>query len=313
MFRKITTLASMLFLTACGSSGGDGVEIPTAISDRVASVGLVGTFSNGGTPTDGSDDRRNWTASETQDTFSLRTVGTRSLVMTINGVNHVFIPSDFVDGVWTNSENVSMRAVDDYNIDTIYQILDGTHAFAHGTYLFYSTNRSDLNSGANSFNLDHTDGFATVGTRTSALVVQQQTAIATYKGLINFNIYPNRGIASGPSPARYYYGDITMNVDFDSNRVSGEAVLGLDIDSQFSVAGVATFASTDISGNGFGGIFTLDNALRADMGITGNYTGNYGGNFFGPNVESVVGVMRLNGITADGSAIGFGGFGADKQ
>ncbi len=311
-------LATMLFLTACGNSGGDnlagGVEIPTLISDRIASQSLVGTYSNGGTLDDGSDDTRNWTVSETQDTFNLRRVG-GGLIMTINGANHIFVPADFESGVWTNRNNIVMRVAGNFNAnaDIIYQIIDGTHATAYGTYILYETDTNYVDSVATIQNLDFTRGYATVGTRTPPSAVQQQTATAIYRGIISIFISPSRGIVPGPSPERQYHGDISMNVNFDSNRVSGEAILGVIVDSEYSSIGTANFASADINGNGFDGAFTLDNPLRIHAGLTNNHTGNYGGNFFGPNAESLVGVMRLNGTTADGTAIGVGGFGADRQ
>ncbi len=339
--KTIACVIAGLTLTACGSGSGiTGIDsnenAMPSITDRVASQSQVGTFSKGSNLEDSADNTITRTNRKTDDTFSLRVEGgeclffggfcTRqpvSLIMRVNGVEYTFTPVVTVsendrDRIeWVNTDNATLQAkdlVDDY--DSLSDIIAGDHSTIDGTFIRYSVDTNDYDSNEANFNVDHTDGYTTVGIQTSAEVVANQVAVATYDGEISIRI--NQGSRAGSvfdaiTRQKSLFGTISMDVDFDANTISGTATL-TRFDNSISVpAGTANFESTAIIGNKFDGNFTLDSDARTGAGLTGNPTGYYGGNFFGPNADDLAGVMELNGTNANGDVFGYGGFRGDRN
>ncbi len=329
---KIAALSAVsLTLIACGGSGGGGnnnsalnpPSSPTAaVADRVTSVRVVGPFNNGGIPIQTRNFSYNLTADETQDTFALVQSG-NNLVMTVNGTAYTFTPEnasstgsyDWITDGAGRLFNSSSSGAD------IRTVLNGTHSTIQGDYVDYST-LPNLES--HTGNLDYTTGYATIGIQTLPSVVASQTATATYQGAIELDLLSASTKIAGQedetnsitgSTTEYITGgDLTMTANFTNNTIAGGAA--------FNVRSVATdqlipnrvatvtFNSAPIVGNGFAGTFTMNAEYRNVQGITNNPTGNYAGNFFGPAADDIAGVMRFG---AQGSAVGIGGFRADRD
>ncbi|MCA8835520.1 MAG: transferrin-binding protein-like solute binding protein, partial [Proteobacteria bacterium] len=155
------------------------------------------------------------------------------------------------------------------------------------------------------FNLNHTIGYATIGTQTPVSVVGTQTATATYVGEVRVD-FAQVNVANGTQIASSTYsGELVMPVDFDNMTLGGTITFGDE--------GTATFAPAPIVGNGFSGTFNLDQGARDYVGVTDNPTGNYAGNFFGSNADDLAGVMSLRGTSSRGAVIGIGGFRGDRR
>ncbi len=335
-----------------GGNGGNNAPTPTeAVADRVVSFRLVGPYNNAGTyVADGPraqtnesefDDSYNLTITETQDTFALVQSGD-NLVMTVNGTAYTFTPGtpDAVrllglgetppppsygwDAVGRgNLIDLSSSDNDAEYID-LRDVLDGTHPEIQGTYIYYDTSQDLSDTATRNFNLDYTNGYATVGMRTPTSVVASQTATATYTGNAGLNVhdsitktagqFSNLRQASRGRATTISGGELTMTVNFTANTIAGEATYGVaDPSTGQQISNreaTITFNSAPIVGNGFAGTFTLDEEYRNAQGITNNSTGNYAGNFFGPAADDIAGVMRFD---AQGSAIGLGGFRADRD
>lgn len=138
------------------------------------------------------------------------------------------------------------------------------------------------------------------------------TGTVTYNGEIEFNIDSyNMNEFSGVR----YLGDLSMEVDFDEMTFEGIALLKKYDNSlkELVDVGTVTLASTSIGDNGFKGVFTLDEAVRADIGLTGNPVGNYAGNFTHFDKDDIIGVMSIIGITTNGAVLGIGNFSRDWQ
>ncbi len=289
--------------------------ISTTISDRIASVNQVGTLSLGSDLNDASDNIFNAVNSETQGTFNIRNSNSGGVIMTVNGDEYMF-SATFPEPnsvVWVNTSNANFYIEGFVNDEhNIREILSGTDENIQGTYLHYSTDTNDYESGATNFTRDFILGFAAVGIQTPVNTVANQTATAIYKGGMELDIFLGR-YKTDTSVGSSYRGNLTMNVDFDANTVSGTADLRLRADTTDALVGRATLVSTSIVDNGFQGDFTLDNAALTDVGLTDNPTGNYAGNFFGPNADDLAGVLRISGTSADGILIGHGGFRGDRQ
>ncbi len=322
MKNKILTLAvlsatSLTFLSACGSSpSADAGAMPEVVAARLSSLRLAGNFNNGGT-TSRDDNTYDYTYSPIQETLTLRVGSNNTLIMIVNGVENVLTRAEGRDDYWQvkNGIGVSINANTSLSSNNIIDVLTGKDDARQGTYVLYDTTANDFSSGATSFDIDSTFGFATVGIQTPASVVANQTATATYTGRMDFRTYPNTLTAREALSRVSYFGDLSMNVNFDANTIRGTANLSKSVEDTGTdvLVGVVTFASAPIIGNGFDGDFTLDNALHDDIGLNATPTGNYSGNFFGPNANDLAGVMRFNGTNANENVFGYGGFGADRQ
>ena len=245
------------------------------------------------------------TNTETQDTFSVRAgTTTDTLIMTVNGVEYPLTKD-------TGSFNrdafraTGITSLSDNNpnspaiIADIEDVVAGTHATVQGMFVRYRIDANDPNARGLNFT-GSPNGYATIGTRTDASAVTSQTATATYNGTMQLLTVPTTGPVRPPNK-----GDLAMTVDFDANTVSGTGTVSLS-----GGAGIVTFGSAPIVGNGFAGTFTMNDVLRGDMSITDNPTGNYAGNFFGSAADDIAGVMRFE---AQSGAIGIGGFRGDRQ
>ncbi len=326
----VLSATSLTFLTACGLDL-DNKATPTflsdpvaAVTDGVASFSNVGFYNNGGTAQrngNGSqtnatraDDTRDYTYNETQDTFNVE-ADNDTIIMTVNGAEYVLTARQNDENQWYSGDDTLGASLEDHNTyssgnNSIIDIIAGNADNVEGTYLYYHTDTTDYYSGASNFNLDYTFGAATVGIQTPASVVSTQTATATYDGTIRFSTLPYKTTTRNDPYRKFYAGGLSMEVDFTTNTVEGTADVREELSGD---SGNITFASAPIIGNGFQSTFTLDNALRADIGLTNNPTGNYAGNFFGPAADDLAGVMRINGTSADGFVIGYGGFRGDRQ
>ncbi len=299
---------SILTLTACGGSGGEtpntgetpNIGATLNITDRIASVRVAGTYNNNDTPRIDFDDAYNYNLAETQDTVSLRSDDNDDLILTVNGVDHVFTSRLIFTNIFSGSGNISL--ITPYNP---YSVLAGTHETAQGMYIRYTTDTNDYQTEETNFNLNHTIGYATIGTQTPVSVVGTQTATATYVGEVRVD-FAQVNVANGTQIASSTYsGELVMPVDFDNMTLGGTITFGDE--------GTATFATAPIVGNGFSGTFTLDQGARDYVGVTDNPTGNYAGNFFGSNAEDLAGVMSLRGTSSRGAVIGIGGFRGDRR
>ena len=325
MSNKILTVlsaTSLMLLIACGSSpsGNAGVvAMPEVVATRLASLRVVGNYNNRGT-TDRTDDTYNYTYSQAQETLTLRVGNNNTLILIINGVETILAREEADNNLWqirdgTDTSIVDYTSFDTNNENNILDVIAGKDETIQGTYIRYNTGINNSGSVASNIDINSTFGFATVGIQTTAPVVANQTATATYIGRIDFRTRPNTVTTNDTLSRESYFGDLTMNVDFGANTVAGMGELAKQDEGadEEVVIGIATFESAPIIGNGFDGAFTLDSALRTDIGLTDNQKGNYSGNFFGTNADDLAGVMRLNGTNANGSVISIGGFRGDRQ
>ncbi len=328
---------SGVILTACGASGainnlnnslnnslnmensddddsddkvsGDVPEPTPTITDRVVSFSVTGTYSTNGTENNDGDDIIRATYSKTEDTTAL-VRRADNFILTVNDVEHVINGATFSN---FNGDLIRYEGSGGVRIlvatnNNLAGILDGTHPTVQGTFIDYTTDPNDYTVGGPNYNFNHTLGYITIGRQTSAEVVANQSAIATYNG----RMVLDTGLAETTSGAgATYLSDISMEVNFTANTVSGAGTFPLIGDS--SQSGAVNFMSAPIIGNGFAGSFTFDSAFYGDIGVTNSPTGQYVGNFFGENAEDLAGVMQLDGISANGAIIGVGGFRADRQ
>ncbi len=308
-------------------------EDPSAFnttSARVASIRMVGTYYDNGTPYHG-DDIEDITHSQTQDTFGIRKdEGVEpALILTLNGVEYDMIPEiiahEEAEHLGATIAYKSHYHNEENNIyfvgsPNILKILGGTHATIQGDYVEYATYVDGVIGIDNNYesesqrSVDHRTGFATIGIPTPASVVDAQTAVAIYKGTAGDLSFLDR-IPFWTSSTT----EITMNVDFDANTIAGTGS-GSDGPRTNKII----FNSAPIVGNGFEGTFAINSDMRDSYGLIDNPTGQYSGNFFGPNADDLAGVMSLDatarqydegyGETNDPFAvIGIGAFRADRQ
>ncbi len=153
---------------------------------------------------------------------------------------------------------------------------------------------------------------AKAGVKIGARQINTSTGTATYSGEMEFNIDSN---STKLFPDISYIGDLSMEFDFEEMTFEGTAVLTRYDSSlqEFVSIGTVTLDSTPIGDNKFEGTFILDEAVRADIGLTGNPVGNYVGNFIASDKDNITGLMGMSGTNANGSVIGIGSFGADRQ
>ena len=281
------------------------------ITDRIASYTRVGTFIQGNDINNPSDGVRDYTHSETQDTFRLATSG-NNITMIVNGVAYDLSLTDDNIRRWESStnDNIYIEEASRVSNDLRATLAGEEDDAVLGTYVFYDADRTTYGEEIRHITYNYTSGYATVGIQTPASFVESETATATYTGLMEFETYASKvtDIASRNSGV-YYIGDLTMNIDFTAKTIDGTA----NLQHRGNVAGTATLALAPIVGNGFAGNFTFDDALRRNAGLINNSVGKYTGNFFGPNADDLAGVMQFNGTTANGAVIGIGGFRGDRQ
>ena len=251
-----------------------------------------------------------------QNTLSIRTDATDTIIMTVDGVDYsLALPSNSlaykIDN-WDRTENnVFLFNDSNDNRVSLKQVVRGIHPTIQGDYVQYGYVQYGEDKVANA---GYTMGYATVGIQTDAAVVATQTAVATYTGRGGFGIHERHMSWNGGFAA---FDDlvITMKVDFDANTIAGN---GEDLSSKGNVI----FNSAPIVGNGFEGTFTLDSKSRDWYTLIDNPTGQYSGNFFGPNADDLAGVMRFestvskydysDGTTSDFDITAIGGFRADR-
>ncbi len=242
--------------------------------------------------------------SRTRDSFGLRTGAGDSIIMTLNGVESVV---DLLRDTQIGSRKVIYYESSD-NADEIYassnikQILSGTHATIQGDYIRYGNVNHNINYNSQTYGLDIALGYAAIGIHTPVSVVNSQTSVATYNGIGTLFASLANSSAGGSSEL-----DISMNVDFDANTISGSA----DI---YGSSGIIAFNSTPIIGNEFVGSFTLNSDAIDEYYLINNPTGQYAGNFFGPNADDLAGIIQFDGIHgyAGDDVIGVGAFRADR-
>ncbi len=280
----------------------------TATADSIYSIHRLGTFSFG----DNFDaDKRNYTNSETQDTFKLVASGD-TIIMIVNGVTHDLTIDDSDITNWSDPNNEYIYIFEpNRSSNSLRATLAGKEGESIlGTYVYYQADTSTFGAGVRDITYDFTLGYAVVGIPTPASTVASQTATATYTGLMEFETLASHVTDIASQDSRIYYaGDLTMTVNFTINTVAGTG----SIERRGSPVGAIIFAPAPIVGNGFEGVFTLDGALRTNAGLTNNPVGNYKGNFFGPNADDLAGVLRFNSANAHGNVNGLGGFRGDRQ
>ncbi len=314
MKKQILTLAvlsatSLTFLSACGGSGSKATPTPTpTVTDGAVSFSVMGTYSTNNTD-NANDDIISVTYRPIEDTIAL-VRRADNFILTVNGVEHVINGATFSN---YNSDLIQYDGSGGVRIlvasnNNLAGILDGTHPTIQGTFIDYSTDTNDYTDGGSRYNLNYSAGYATIGRRTPADVVANQSAIATYNGLMSLDIGLSEEVSGSGS---VYYSDISMEVNFTANTIAGSGTFALIGDS--SQRGAVNFMTAPIIGNGFAGNFTFDTAFYRDVGITNSPTGQYAGNFFGENAEDLAGVMQMDGISANGAIISAGGFRADRQ
>ncbi len=322
-----------------------------AVADRIASLNITGRYGLDANAPKSTLGVSTYTApvtySQVNDTFALKENNEGNLVMTVNGTDYIFIATantPYVSpdpGKWHGSTVVFQAQSADYEEPTTYtwnaagaghlyqatahgnahtdfrDVLKG-EGDVHGTYVFYSTlDRSSFD--ANSIDLDYTEGYATIGVKTLPSAVASQTATAYYRGIAELQKPATQVVGRG-----FEYSDdqffnspqIILEVDFTGNTVEGLMAFHssfFDAYLNHNTHSIITLNSAPIDGNGFAGTFSMNSNFRNEYGIVDNPTGSYAGNFFGPNADDIAGVMQYNGTTADGAAVGVGGFRADKM
>ena len=284
----------------------------------------------------GTDDPFNLRAGDAPDTFVM-TAGGIDYIVSYGEKNSRTLESE--DGVLLNtsdrfSVNADLYRNDDSFSDILNKFLTGTpvgDAYGgdvYGAYVYYGIDISG-------FSIDDTvaykkgdrreindykfsSGFATIGVLTTPAQIQEQTATATYQGRLQLEYAlaraNNNDIDDLDTVHQYYGAQANFDVDFDANTISGGATFSrYVVATQESInIGNATFGVADINSNSFVGNFILDRGARALFFLTDNPVGQYAGNFFGPNAESLAGVVSINGTTPNGLTIGAGGFDANK-
>lgn len=147
------------------------------------------------------------------------------------------------------------------------------------------------------------NGYAVTGVETELLAVSARTAKATYAGFANADVYLK---TDGDEARVSLYGNMTLNADFDSSKVSGKIddINGVVRDSHgnklqgFSSDGQVNLVKTDIIGNGYSG------DLTGEVTHFGEVDGSYTGKFYGANAEETAGTLLVD----DEERIAVGGF-----
>ena len=279
----------------------------------------------------GTDDPFNLRAGDAPDTFVM-TAGGIDYIVSYGEKNSRTLESE--DGVLLNtsdrfSVNADLYRNDDSFSDILNEFLTGTPVGdVYGAYVYYGIDISG-------FSIDDTvaykkgdrreindykfsSGFATIGVLTTPAQIQAQTATATYHGRMELEYAlaraNNNDIDDFDTVYQYYGAQTYFDVDFDANTISGGATFSrYVVATQESInIGNATFGVANINSNSFVGNFILDRGARALFFLTDNPVGQYAGNFFGPNAQSLAGVVSINGTTPNGLTIGAGGFDANK-
>ncbi len=279
------------------------------------------------------------TAVGTADTFGLRAGATDTFVMTVSGTDYIVSYDEYgtslegEGGVRLNHSQVRYDYTDENKVATNFEalngVLTGTPVWdTYGVYVSYSITPSstlfDPNAGfekgdrldADNYNI--VSGFATIGVLTTPAQMQDQNAKMTYSGGLELEYalakVNNNDVDSFDKVFQYYNAQAHFDVDFDANTISGGATFYRYIEAREELidVGNAIFGVANINSNGFVGNFILDREARALFFLTDNPVGQYAGNFFGPNAQSLAGVLSINGTTPNGLTIGAGGFSANK-
>lgn len=279
----------------------------------------------------GTDDPFNLRAGDAPDTFVMTAGGTDYIVSYDEENNRTL---GINAGILLNisngfNVNADLYRNDDSFSDILNEFLTGTPVGdVYGAYVYYGIDISG-------FSIDDTveykkgdrreindykfsSGFATIGVLTTPAQIQEQTATATYQGRLELEYAlaraNNNDIDDLDTVHQYYNAQANFDVDFNANTISGGATFSrYVVATQESIAiGNAAFGVANINSNSFVGNFILDREARALFFLTDNPVGQYAGNFFGPNAETLAGVVSINGTTPNGLTIGAGGFDANK-
>ncbi|MCA8835018.1 MAG: transferrin-binding protein-like solute binding protein, partial [Proteobacteria bacterium] len=331
-------------------------DVPVVYNPLVA-LSFNGTFDLNGAPLDNTDingyDERitfDIDSDRVESTFHIEANADKTLVMTINNVKYNLNR----DGNTVNTDGRPIQGPRASDLGTLNRLLwlgraptgttadivDGTNTEVYGTYVSYDINSYFLGEGVT---FDFIQGYTTIGIPTPISFFDNQTATATYTGTLalilsseNFTHISLRD----RSNLIAYNAILNMNVNFDTDKISGRAAfrdiddgkpyiptldalggqdqqaLGADIQTRAALgdAGILTLQETDINHNGFTGSFVMDQDALNLFGITNTPTGTYAGNFFGPEAQDLAGVLSINATTnISGQSFGGGGFQADRN
>ncbi len=154
-------------------------------------------------------------------------------------------------------------------------------------------------------------GFAVTGIPTAPNAIPT-TASATYSGgtIIHSNTFD--------SPVRtvLLYGDVEMNVNFSSRRISGDITNIEDFDGIYPIPqnAIILFNETAFGRDGrYNGRLTLGSSFAEAVGVTSITRGTYRGATYGSDAGSLAGVLNVDGVTRDGDQFrAIAGFYADR-
>lgn len=142
----------------------------------------------------------------------------------------------------------------------------------------------------------HDRSIAAIGVPSS---VQDLAAAATaqYTGIAQFHVFPRTGFSQVSQSMTRVRGNLTMDADYGSGRISGEIVdLTRELpqqDARLYVDGSVSLNETSMNGTQFSGTVSVNSTDFVEASA-----GTYSGGVFGPNADEVGGVVSLESDTA---------------
>ncbi len=326
----IPCLLAGFILSACvgavnidGTDGNGSGNIPSGtiltehVSDGVASLNVTGRADcvirwRGDTPY---ASLCGITADLSRDTFS-RTRGGSNPILRVDGINYEFNKDDaitratgsgFISGEGYTNRFGRVIIVGDTSGFVYYNTRERLEYQARNDAGIVGDYFSDI------YTPGDTVGFATFGTK---IAVDNLSLKGTYSAEGQFNLdtynhFTEHFITKQVSNrSGGYQGDLTLNVDFDANTVSGTAdnFKYYGNGTTQDISGTASFVSADIVGSGFAGDLTFNRAFHQSAGFINTINAKYAGDFFGDG-DVLAGVVQFASASiADRNVLGIGGF-----
>ena len=194
---------------------------------------------------------------------------------------------------------------------TIASFLDGTNTNQVALFKY-----RDVEGPADDFSASFGEvAFMVVGTETSADALNTLT-VKSYDASLRADIFPADGFESTQNRTEVKSKDLTFTVNFEENTIQGVAenlqsqtrVRGETAPGFLDIEGTLTFSSGTIDGTDFSGNVSVDDALKAEFGLT-EASGDFSGTFYGTDADAIGGVFSSTTESAAGNKSNWvGGF-----
>ena len=186
---------------------------------------------------------------------------------------------------------------------TIASFLDGTNTKKVAFFKY-----RDVEGPADDFSASFGEvGFMVVGPETSVDALNTLT-VKSYDAFLRADIFPADGFESTQNRKELKSDDVTFTVNFEENSIQGVAenlqlqarARGETVPGFSDIAGTLTFSSGTIDGTDFSGNISVDDTLKAELGMT-EASGDYSGTFYGTEADAIGGVFSATSESAAGN------------